>query len=246
MQQSIPTNFNIGDWAADTSAAGTLAGLGDVYNSAITFWNAFYVNGLNPERSSAIRLFFPNTWDNCGGSSPWSCASVGGDIWLIAAHTDPFTIQHELGHQLNNQYWNNARPPGAGGSHTLTGCFNTGLALREGFANFAPFWVMQGNAAADPSITGGFEIEAPDASVICNGDTNEVWVAGTFWDLLDTHGDGQDNLWFNNPVEVFSIYLGAGVKNGIKNYRTNYRGAASPGHQTLIDNIYTNNTITVP
>src|SRR5262249_5738308 len=142
MQNGISTNFDIGHRVADTSAAGTLAGLGDVYSNAIIFWNAFYTNGLNPERASAIKLFFPNTWNNCSGTSPWSCANTDGNIWLIAAHTQAFTIQHELGHQLNYQYWNNQRPSGAGGSHSLSKCYTTGLALLEGFANAAPFWVM--------------------------------------------------------------------------------------------------------
>ncbi|MDO8595505.1 MAG: hypothetical protein Q7R45_02665, partial [Sulfuricaulis sp.] len=180
-----------------------------------------------------------------GSGNPWSCASVGGEIWLIAAHTDNFTVQHELAHQLNNEYWNNERPPGAGGSHVLSNCYNTGLALREGFANAVPHWVLDGENSSNPGA-GGFQLESPDKATICNGDTNETWVAGTFWDLLDRHGDDKDILWFNNAVEVFSIYLNKGVKNGMKNYRQDYRDAASSGHQTYIDDIYKNNTITVP
>ncbi len=246
-QNNISTSFNIGHRVANTSNSGTLAGLGDVHNSAYLFWWKFYSNNLNPERDQAIKLYFPNTWYDCGDGSgnPWSCASLDGKIWLIAAHTDNFTVQHELAHQLNNEYWNNERPPGAGGSHVLSNCYNTGLALREGFANAAPHWVLDGENASNPSA-GGFQLESPDKATICNGDTNETWVAGTFWDLLDRHGDDKDILWFNNAAEVFSIYLNKGVKNGMKNYRQDYRDAASSGHQTYIDDIYKNNTITVP
>ena len=244
-QSDIPTDFDIGHRVANTSSSGTVAGLGDVYQGAMLYWNKFTVNGVNPERSDPIRLFFPNTWENCSGSSPWSCASVGGDIWLIPAHIGRYTIQHELAHQTNNEYWNNQRPPGAGGAHSLDQCYNTGLALREGFANAVPHWVLDGENAADPNA-GGFELESPSTDDICNGDTNEVWVAGVFWDLLDRHADDQDRLYFNNAVEVFSIYLNAGVKNGIRNYRSNYRNAASSGHAGLIDDIYENHTISVP
>lgn len=244
-QTNIPTSFNIGHRVADTSNSGTVAGLGDVYNSAIVYWNKFTIHGVNPERSSAIRLFYPNTWENCGGASPWSCASLGGDIWLIPAHSDDYTIQHELAHQTNNEYWNNQRPDGAGGPHVLSNCYNDGLALREGFANAVPHWVLDGENDANPNA-GGFQLETPDPAIVCNGDTNEVWVAATFWDLMDRHADGQDVLYFNNAVEVISIYLNAGVKDGIKNYRSNYRNAASSGHEPYIDDIYENNTIPVP
>ena len=246
-QTNIPTSFDIGHRVADTSSGGTLAGLGDIHNSAYLYWWKFTANGINPERSDPIRLFFPNTWENCGGTSPWSCASLDGDIWLIAAHTDDFVIQHELSHQTNNEFWNNQRPDGAGGEHNIFNCYNDGLALREGYANAVPHWVLDGENSTNPTAAGWtFSLESPPTASVCNGDTNEVWVAGVFWDLLDRHADGQDILYFNNAAEVFGIYLNAGVKDGIKNYRTNYRNAASSGHEGYIDDIYENNTIPVP
>lgn len=246
-QTNIPTSFDIGHRVADTSSSGTVAGLGDVHNSAYLYWWKFTSNGINPERSDPIRLFFPNTWENCGGTSPWSCASTGGDIWLIAAHAENYTIQHELAHQTNNEFWNNERPDGAGGAHTITNCYNDGLALREGFANAVPHWVLDGENSNNPTAAGwSFSLESPPAADVCNGDTNEVWVAAVFWDLLDRRSDGDDILYFNNAAEVFGIYLNAGVKDGIKNYRTNYRNAASSGHEGFIDDIYEHNTIPVP
>lgn len=246
-QTNIPTNFDIGHRVADTSTSGTVAGLGDVHNSAYLYWWKFTSNGINPERSDAIRVFYPNTWENCGGTSPWSCASLGGDIWLIAAHADNYTIQHELAHQTNNEFWNNQRPDGAGGPHNIANCYNDGLALREGFANAVPHWVLDGEHSNNPTAAGwSFSLESPPAATICNGDTNEIWVAAVFWDLLDRPSDGDDILYFNNAAEVFSIYLNAGVKDGIKNYRSNYRNAASSGHEGFIDDIYEHNTITVP
>ncbi len=244
VRQNISSNENVGHRVADTSAAGTVAGLGDVYESAHLLWNKFTTHDVPPERDNPIRLFFPNDWYDCGDGSgvPWSCASVGGDVWLIAAHADDFTIQHELAHQLNNEYWSNQRPPGAGGPHTLDDCFNTGLALREGFANAVPHWVLEGENEADPDA-GGFELEEPDPADICNGDTNETWVAGVFWDLLDRHKDTRDLIHFGSAVRAFSIYLNAGVKDGIRNFRTNYRNAVSANSRRKIDDVYINNTI---
>lgn len=247
---SISTNYNVGHRVADVSASGTLAGLGEAYNAGIIYWNKFYSSNINPERANPIRMYFPNDYFDCNNLTwtdtdpdPWSCAWEDR-IWIIPAHANNSVVQHELSHQLMNQYWNNQQPAGAGGSHALDQCYNTGLGLSEGFANAAPVWVLSGENAVNPQPT-GFAIETP-ASSVCSGDTNETRVAATLWDLLDRHGDGTDVLWFNNPAEVFSIILGNGKKDGIKEFRSIYRNAASPGHQQYIDDIYTNNTITVP
>lgn len=246
----ISTNYNVGHRMVDLSASGTLAGLGDAYHSGLLYWWKFYSNNLNPERADPIKLYFPNTWFNCDDNNdsdndpdPWSCAS-GDRVWLIPAHADEYTIQHELSHQLMSEYWDGDRPDGAGGAHNLYQCYNDGLALSEGFANAAPVWVLSGENAVDPQ-PGGFSIESPP-SATCSGDTNELWVAGFFWDLLDRPSDGQDVLWFNNPAEVFAKVLRNGKKDGVKEFRTLYRNAASSGHEDLIDDIYDNNTIPVP
>ena len=247
---NISTNYSIGNRSVDLSSNGTLAGLGDVYHSGLLYWHKFYSNNLNPERDNAIKLFFPNTWFDCNDlnwndvdSNTWSCAWEDR-VWLIPAHSDQYTIQHELGHQLMNEYWNGQGPDGAGGAHTLSRCYNDGLALSEGFANAAPIWVLSGENANSPT-PGGFNIESPPSST-CNGDTNELWVAAIFWDLLDRRSDGDDRLYFRNAAEVFSHVLRNGKKNGIREYRSIYRNAASQGHQGLIDDIYEHNTVPVP
>lgn len=246
----ISTNYNVGHRVANLSPSGMLAGLGEAYHSGLLFWWKFYSNNLNPERDDPIRLYYPNTWFNCddldwddNDPDPWSCAWEDR-VWLIPAHADQFTIQHELSHQLMDEYWNGDRPDGAGGAHNLYNCYNDGLALSEGFANAAPVWVLSGENANDPQPD-GFSIESPPAAT-CNGDTNELWVAAIFWDLLDRVSDGQDILWFNNAAEVFAHVLGNGKKDGVKEYRSIYRNAASSGHEQYIDDIYDHNTVPVP
>ena len=73
-----------------------------------------------------------------------------------------------------------------------------------------------------------------------------MWVARTFWDLHDTHADGDDNLWFIHKGAVISLYLSNGIANDgdardMRYYENIYRNAASTGHQTIISNIFDQN-----
>ncbi len=249
------TSFNVGHRFADTDG-GAYNGVGELVDNAMTMWSRLYWDAsINPVPSSPIRFFFPNTWNNCGGSSPWSCAS-GNDLWLIAEHgVQGDVVNHEMGHVLNNKFWDNKRPAGSGGSHSLNSCYPTrlGMALREGFANFVAAWVGYPlrNVAEGGFNSGrwalGWDAEQRNTPPNCaNGWENEVWVARTFWDLHDTRSDGDDILWFNHPGAVLSLYLGNGIANNgdprdMRFYEDIYRGAASAGHAGFITDIFEQN-----
>ncbi|KJV05439.1 hypothetical protein [Methylocucumis oryzae] len=249
------TSFNVGHRTADTDG-GTYNGVGELVDSAMTMWSRLYWDaGINPVPSSAIRFFFPNTWNNCGGDSPWSCAS-GNDIWLIASHgVQGDVVNHEMAHVLNNKFWENKRPAGSGGSHSLNTCYPTrlGMALREGFANYIAAWVgyPARNIAEGGFNSGrwalGWDAEQRNTPPDCtNGWENEVWVARTFWDLHDTRSDGDDILWFNSPGAVIALYLGNGIANDgdardMRYYEDIYRDAASAGHAGFITDIFEQN-----
>jgi len=249
------TSFNVGHRFADTDG-GAYNGVGELVDNAMTMWSRLYWDaGINPVPASAIRFFFPNTWNNCGGSSPWSCAS-GNDLWLIAAHgVQGDVVNHEMGHVLNNKFWSNKRPAGSGGSHSLDNCYPTrlGMALREGFANFIAAWVgyPTRNVAEGGFNSGrwalGWDAEDRNTPPNCaNGWENEVWVARTFWDLHDTRSDGDDILWFNYPGAVISLYLGNSIANDgdardMRFYEDIYRDAASAGHAGFITDIFEQN-----
>ncbi|HYC00561.1 MAG TPA: hypothetical protein VEC57_15615 [Candidatus Limnocylindrales bacterium] len=246
----ISSSHNEGHWYADTDG-GTANGLGEVYFRAYELWSGLYWRGgINPLRDNPIKLYYPNTEYDCGDGSgvPWSCASTGGTIWLIASHgLQRDVVQHEFGHQVNNEFHLNRRPAGAGGAHTITVCYNQGLALREGYANFMPCWVQANRSSQPASDVCGFNIEAPGSS-FCKtpGNNNEGWVGATFWDLHDSRADGNDILWFNHEGAAHSIYLSDppsadGVSLGMDDYRDNYRNAASDGHETYIDDIFEQN-----
>jgi len=247
--------FNVGHRYADTDG-GTYNGVGELVDNAMTMWSRLYWDAeINPVDTTPIKFYFPNTWENCGGDSPWSCAS-GNQLWLIAAHgVLGDVVNHEMAHVLNNKFWSNKRPAGSGGAHNLNQCYPTrlGMALREGFANFIAAWVGYPNRnVADGGFTAsrwnlGWDAEQRTAPPNCtNGWQNEVWVARTFWDMHDTRADGNDILWFNHPGAVISLYLGNGIANNgdardMRFYETIYRNAASSGHQDFITDIFEQN-----
>jgi hypothetical protein len=247
VRTGLPTIFNEGSWLADTSG-GSVRGLGEIYYQGMYLWSKLYWEGeINPLRDSSIKVYFPNTTYDCGDGtgSPWSCASKDGRIWFIPAHaTRNGVIQHELSHQINYQFWGNVLPPGAGGSHSLGSCYNKGLALTEGFANFMVFWAQSGRGDDPSSPAFDFRPEDP-SSFACDSplDTNESWVAANFWDLHDTRGDSSDNLWFIHPGAVPGIFLRSGMKAGMSDFHSTYRDAANVEHRSIIDAIFKQNKI---
>ncbi|NSW84812.1 MAG: hypothetical protein HPY84_00660 [Syntrophobacteraceae bacterium] len=257
-RENIPTNYDAGHRYADTDG-GAYNGVGELVEAAMFMWSRLYWDaGINPVPSSPIKLYFPNTWYDCGDGtgSPWSCANASGEIWLIAAHgIQAEVVTHELSHQLNNKFWGNKKPAGSGGSHSLTGCYPTrlGMALREGFAEFIPAWVgyPSRNVAEGGFSSGrwnlGYDIETRFSPPACsNGWENELWVARTFWDLHDTRSDGDDILWFTHKGAVIAIYLGNGIASDgdardMRYYENIYRDAASAGHESFITDIFEQN-----
>ncbi len=240
-----PGGHDVGGYTIDLSDGGQVPGLGEVYEWAMQYWWRLATANVNVIRDQPLKLRYPNTSYMCGGTQVWSCASPGGDVWLLARHADAFTVMHELTHQLMYKFWKNQAPKDSSGSHSLDRCYTEGLALSEGFANVVPFWVVDGENAERPSV-GGFEIESPDKANICNGPSNETWVAAALWDLLDRHADGQDWIWWIDPVFVFRVFLDNGVKNSITELVPLYVDAAMPENKEAVRGIFRDNTIPVP
>ncbi len=104
---------------------------------------------------------------------------------------------HEIGHAIYHQALN-ARS--RGGQHKIDDCYHGTLALSEGFASFFSAAVHlpknDPDARFDQYLVprrAPIRIEnVPDD--VCPGSTNEWRVSSVFWDLYDTHADGQDNL----------------------------------------------------
>ncbi|HHJ38544.1 MAG TPA: hypothetical protein ENJ86_03685 [Methylothermaceae bacterium] len=256
-QYNIGSSFYAGHRYADTDG-GEFNSVGELVDAAMNMWSRLYWDGnIDPVNSQPIKFHFPNTWNNCGGNSPWSCASWDGlNIWLIPSHgRQARVVTHEMAHALQGKFWHKKWPAGSGGSHTLSGCYpdRLGMALTEGFANFMPAWVgYPSRNVADGGFSSGrwalgLDAEKRTSPPNCsNGWENETWVARTFWDLHDKHSDGNDILWFIHKGAVISLYLGNGVANNgdamdMRDFETIYRNAASPGHQGYITDIFEQN-----
>jgi hypothetical protein len=238
----IPQTFDDGARWVDAAANGA-DGIGEVYEAGYQLWHEMYFRaGINPMRAERVRVFFPNTWYDCDVGEIYSCAQRDGQVWIKWEHTDPDTMQHELGHQMHYEFWDDKLPAATPGKHSFTKCYDRGKALTEGYADFVPIWVR--NDRGNPPQ--GF-IESPHA-LFCKepGKNNEGWVAATFWDLHDSAQDGADVIYFTGEGAVHAIFFNHGIAQdgasfGMDDFRTIYRGYANPEHQAIVDAIFAQN-----
>ena len=236
-------------------------GLGDVYQAGILMWNGFVSTGINPEAAAPIRVYFPNTWYDCGDGTgdPWSCSSTDlRNIWLVAEYNDAYTVMHELGHSIQSKYWS-GQPSGAGITHAGDLCYNPGLALSEGFADALAFFGSGLHFTPNPGelLEGGYDIETVADRSICLGQTNETRVAQALWDMMDASNDGRDQFYFGKdrpmtelafgrPGRLVQIILGR-RRDAVSDYLEDIRaGVDGPSNKNEINFILNDNSIMVP
>ncbi|MBI4469643.1 MAG: hypothetical protein HY650_10020 [Acidobacteria bacterium] len=230
-------NTNIGSRYADLTVNGDLPGVDRLYVGATNIWVKFYNNGMNALRDEPVEVTFPNSlasgqciYDDGAGPYAWSCSYWDdGRIYIIPAHAAESVVQHEIAHSINSYYWNGNLPTGAGGTHGLSSCYNNGLALTEGFANFVAYWTEFAPNAVNP-VAPYFNknIETLPGST-CSGQTNEMRVAATFWDMYDLWNDGPggnsyDSLLYVSQGSSVAIYL-----NNPKNKMSDYLAVCQSG-----------------
>ena len=254
-RENIGVNYDFGHRTANTDG-NAFSGVGELTETVMhqackVYWGA----NINPVRENEMTIFYPNTRAVCNGQV-WSCASRAGNVWLIQQHgVDPTVVVHELGHQLNNEYWE-FDPLNTGGQHVFDSCYpgRLGMALKEGFANFLAGWVgYQSRDVADGNFSAGrynlgFDLEQTDEPPECGeeGYSNEVWVARTLWDLHDTRRDGGDDIFFRHMGSVMAIYLRNGPSfedepMDIRDFEPVYQNAASDGHEDNVAAIFEQN-----
>ena len=146
----------------------------------------------------------------------------------------PKTLFHELAHQTHYEYWDNEFPP-YDSTLQIYDCISPeakGRALVEGFADAIAFWHLHELDEAAPtevSYTGN--IESPYAP--CNNESEPALVAGTLWDLMDTHVDDPlglnfDHMNFDNPADVLLIFLEGGYHETMSDLEDDYVTAFGP------------------
>jgi hypothetical protein len=246
------SDTDIGYRAADFSKNGDLPNVDKLYVGSTNVWVKFYNNGMNALRDSPIQVTFPNSLTsghciynkdsngNTVANYAWSCSqSADGKIWVIPAHADNFVVQHEIGHSINSYYWGGKMAPGSGSAHSLTSCYNNGLALTEGFANFLAYWTQFDRTLANPTATyANYNIESPNNGA-CAGPSNETWVSSAFWDMYDVPNDGPDvnskydSLYYVSPGAAVSIFLG-----NKRDAMTDYLPVVKSGQPTAVQNAF--------
>ncbi len=246
---------NIGNRVIDLTPSGYASGIDAIYQSANALWRKFSANGMSALRDTPIEITYPNTLatnkcqstDNNNNTIPWSCSYADdGKIWLIQKHAVAGVVQHESAHSIHSYYWNGNMPSGGGIKHSRTKCYNPGLALTEGFADFMPYWVQFSPSAVSPiEPTLNFNIETPGAGT-CPTASNETRVAATFWDTYDTHKDGVapvDDDWnFVHPYAPISIFLNHPGHNSMSEYINVFSSILGPAWTSRVFDLFLLNT----
>ncbi|WP_224361512.1 hypothetical protein [Hyalangium versicolor] len=243
-QHSTATNKTLNEYTQAAYLSNSdLVGLGEVHRDGMEFWESLKTKGegIDPVPSKSISLHYPNTTEDCGRKDGklWSCASTDGHIWIIPAHASGNVIKHELAHQLQYKFWDGKTPDDSSGTHKITDCYTTGLALSEGFADFMLVW---SNLDRTQNGNTPWNVERPDLAGACTTkNLNELWVAGNFWDFYDSVTDGKDTIYYVHTGIVPKMYLNNGKHNSMSEYLSIFKSKASSNHQTIVSDIFTQN-----
>jgi len=244
---------DIGSRSINLTKTGDAPGIDVIYQGATALWRRFRADGMNALRDEPIQITFPNTSldtcphvDSAGNPTPWSCSqSSDGKIWLASKHAKAGVVQHEIAHSIHSYYWDGSMPSGSGGQHSLTACFNPGLALTEGFADFMPYWVQFDRDNPGPHEASlGYNIETPTLN-LCAGASNEVHVSATFWDVYDNHTDGSpsDTWYFTHHGAAVGIFLNNPGHDSMAEYWNVYSNILGPQWLIPVMNTFTLNTM---
>ena len=254
---NIPFTFSTGHRYADTDG-GAYNGVGELVDAAMVMWSRLYWNGgINPVRGSPINIFAPNTTYDCGDGSgvPWSCANIGGNIWLISSHaTQASVVSHELGHQLNYKFWANKRPANPGGSHSSGTCYPApsrhdparGLRdLRDGLGRLSRPQRARGGLRLRALVHG--RDRGPQRPAELHERLGERALGHQVVLGPPRHAFGRPGRPLVQPPGSDARALprervaNDGDARDMRFYETTYRNAASPGHQTHVSNIFDQN-----
>ena len=206
--QGVPKDLGA-RWFDFGDASGPLYLLGDVYEAMVkTLMALDAADVLTPDLH--FRVYYPATDTSCGGGdNDMQSVTCGGAAYITKANAQAMggsVVVHELGHLLNERWWQ-GWPPGAFGPHQFTSCAKPGLALTEGFANFFAAWVLLGRQGDHVQGIGEIETPAAPAGICAAGFIPENHVTALLWDLHDLPVDGADTGAFPGEGDVLLTYL---------------------------------------
>lgn len=226
---SLANGTNTGQMTANLAADGDLPGLDQLYLRAMTLWSKMHTNGINPLMNHPASITYPNnlstgectTKDKDDKMIPWSCATTDKGIYIAPRHAFGGTAMHELAHLIHLHYWGKW-PDGWNGDHSARKCYDAGLALTEGFANYIAYWTVSTPTNLDTSVRSNIDVESLDDE-FCKGPTNEMRAAAVMWDTYDSTWELVDNnkadIWYYaKPSGFISLFL-KNPKSSIEDYR---------------------------
>lgn len=188
---SIP----VAQWQGGTLDLGTLnlgldqSGPWNIYNCLIT--GSDYTHALTGNEPFQCKVIWAKGYDvGTGFDHISNTINVQGTAYDPDEFDDPVLL-HEYGHFVSANFAYDKNP---GGTHYWTSHIGPQLAWSEGWANFFSSAVRNSQYYIDGSIWGVmvFDLELPTSYV--TGDDNEGAVAGSLWDIFDSHNDGRDQL----------------------------------------------------
>jgi hypothetical protein len=247
--------MDIGTRSADLTKTGSAPGIDRIYQGGMALWRKFKKHGMSALRDEPIEITYPNKLSTGKCQTPsgndtiaWSCSySDDGKIWLIQQHATARVVQHELAHSIHSYYWDGDMPSGSAIPHKLDKCYNGGLALSEGFADFIPYWVQFDRTATNPNLN--FPIENVPSN-FCKGSSNEAQVAATFWDVYDKKNDGTNPIadtWnFYHEYAPVSTFLNNPGHDSMIEFMSVYTAILGQNMATPIAGLFIRNTTHLP
>lgn len=187
-------------------------------------YGADYIRDLTGSRPGSQKLL---TFRWARGAGIGSSSTSGNTVTLRdTAGYDDTVILHEWGHYAMNNYSKSSNP---GGSHFLADCNqDLRLAFDEGRASYLGCSVRRANGMSVANVyvrtdggsgigraTNWFDLES-ETQYACDGDTSEVTVARSLWDIVDgaatqdfTSGSDEPHDTLALPdLEVWEVFAG--------------------------------------
>jgi hypothetical protein len=243
----LANGTDLGHYMADLTGGGDAPGMEYLFHRSMLLWAKLSKNGINPLLPAAIPVTFPNDLttgeceltddDDKDKEYPWSCAT-SQRIYIIPEHARGGTGPHELAHVIHRHYWGKF-PKGSGGKHDPRECYNAGMALTEGFANYIAYWTTSTYDRLDTSARWDLDVESLDSKDFCWGSSNEMRVTALMWDTFDGGVEQEDienrDVWrFLNPAGFISIFL-KNPNESILEYRFILRTGATEWFKEEVD-----------